>query len=86
MGLQGLFYFYHTLSKAMAAYGQDVLTLTDGRQVNWRNDLVKRLISLQKVDPNGTGYWVNSEGRWWEADPVLVTSYSLLALQIALGE
>lgn len=86
MGLQGLFYFFHTLSKAMAAYGQDVLTLPDGRQVNWRNDLIKRLISLQKVDPSGAGYWVNSEGRWWEADPVLVTSYSVLALQIALGD
>lgn len=86
MGLQGLFYFYHTLSKAMAAYGQDVITLSDGRQVNWRNDLIKRLLSLQKIEPNGAGYWVNTEGRWWETDPVLVTSYSLLALQIALGD
>lgn len=86
MGLQGLFYFYHVLSKGLAAYGQDVLTLADGTQVNWREELIKKLISLQKIEANGMGYWVNSEGRWWEADPTLVTSYSLLALEIALGQ
>lgn len=86
MGLQGLFYFYNVLAKALAAYGQDVITLADGRRVNWRSDLIKKLVSLQKTESDGTGYWVNSEGRWWESDPVLVTSYSLLALEIALGE
>ena len=38
------------------------------------------------IDPEtGFGYWVNEENRWWEADPVLVTSYALLGLQIALN-
>ena len=32
----------------------------------------------------GHGYWVNDVGRYWEADPVLVTSYALIALQIAM--
>jgi len=84
MDQQGLYYYYQTLSKALSVMGVDVLTLTDGTSLNWRTELVKKLISLQKIDADGTGYWVNAEGRWWEADPVLVTSYSLLALEMAL--
>jgi squalene-hopene/tetraprenyl-beta-curcumene cyclase len=86
MGAQGLYYFYNVLSKGLAMYGQDQIPLSDGGSVNWRNELIRKLISLQKVDPvTGHGYWANEEGRWWEADPVLVTSYSIIALQIALG-
>ena len=86
MGAQGLFYFYNVLAKAMHTMGNDVVARPDGTQLNWRRDMLKKLISLQKIDADGTGYWVNPEGRWWEADPVLVTSYTLIALQIALGE
>jgi len=39
------------------------------------------VISLQKPD----GSWVNENNRWWENDPVLVTAYSLLALEFASG-
>lgn len=85
MGLQGLYYYYNVLAKGLAAYGSDLVPLPDGGQVNWREALIRKLVSLQKIEPDGTGYWVNSEGRWWEADPTLVTSYSLLALEIALG-
>lgn len=84
MELQGLYYYYQTLAKALAAMEQDTLTLSSGATINWREAFIKKLVSLQKVEADGTGYWVNSEGRWWEADPVLVTSYSLLALSIAL--
>ncbi|MFH0953645.1 MAG: prenyltransferase/squalene oxidase repeat-containing protein [Verrucomicrobiota bacterium] len=85
MGPEGLYYFYNVLPKALAAYGRDQLTLADGRRINWRAELIRKLLNLQKIDPkNGQGYWVNEAGRWWEADPVLVTSYSLLALEIAL--
>ena len=84
MGLQGLFYYYQTLAKALKAMDVDVIETADGRNVNWRNELIKKLLSLQKIEADGTGYWVNTEGRWWEADPTLVTSYSLLALQMAL--
>ena len=87
MGQQGLYYFYNVLTKALAAYGENVITLKDGTKINWRDELIKKLISLQKIDAKtGQGYWVNEEGRWWEADPVLVTSYSLIALEIALNQ
>lgn len=85
MGLQGLYYYYHTMAKALAVMGEDVLRLADNRNINWREELLKKLISLQRIEPDGTGYWKNDEGRWWEADPTLVTSYCLLALAFALG-
>lgn len=85
MGQDGLYYFYNVLSKCLAAYGRDQLHQPDGRVINWRAELVKKLLDVQKIDPEtGNGYWVNDAGRWWEADPVLVTSYSLLALEVAL--
>ena len=83
MGGDGWFYFYNVLSKSLAAYGVDRITVGSGQTINWRSELIKKVLSLQKIDPKtGAGYWLNESGRWWEADPVLVTSYSLLALEI----
>jgi len=73
---EGLYYYYHTLAKAFTAYGQPVVIDSKGLRHVWYRDLTKKLISLQKPE----GYWVNGTPRWWENDPVLVTSYSLLAL------
>ena len=86
MGQQGLFYFYNVMAKALAAHGEEYIVREDGTRVPWREALIRKIIGLQKVEPDGTGYWVNSEGRWWEADPVLVTSYCLLALEVALPD
>jgi len=87
MGNQGLYYFYNVLSKALAVYGQDILTSEDGtRRINWRQEFVKKLASLQRMDDEGNGYWKNEENRFWEADPVLVTGYALIALQVALQD
>lgn len=86
MGADGLYYFYNVLAKALAAYGQDVIPLTSGDTVNWREEVIRKLVGRQRILPDtGEGYWVNDSGRWMEADPVLVTSYSLIALEIALG-
>lgn len=85
MQTQGLYYFYNIVSKGMAAYGQDVLTLKDGTRINWRREVLKKLVSLQKLDSApGQGFWMNDNNRWWERDPVLVTAYSLIAVQTAL--
>ena len=80
MGAEGLYYFFNVLTKSLAAAGDDVLTLPDGRTVAWRADVVRKLIALQRPD----GFWVNDNNRWWEADPNLVTAYTLLALATAL--
>ena len=87
MGDQGLYYFYNVMSKSLAAFGQDGIPAKGKTQVFWREAMVKRLISLQKVDSKtGQGYWVNANNRFWEGNDVLVTAYSLIALQTALGK
>ena len=78
LGAQGLYYYYLTLTKALTAYGDDTFTDAAGKTHDWRHELMKKLVSLQKFE----GFWVNENNRWWEGDPVLVTSYSLLALEI----
>ncbi len=78
LGAMGLYYYYHTMAKALAVYGVDLLAVK-GKLINWRRNLVEKLISLQKKD----GCWINENARWWENDPVLVTSYALISLEIA---
>lgn len=80
MGAQGLYYYFHTMAKALAAYGVEQLELTNGRSVAWRKDLSRRLLDLQQKD----GSWVNDNGRWWEKDPALVTAYGVLTMEIIL--
>ena len=77
MGPQGLFYYFHTMVKALSLCGAEDLQLADGKKVNWRHDLAMKLINLQQRD----GSWENTNGRWWEKDPALVTSYVLLTLE-----
>ncbi|MCE0524217.1 MAG: terpene cyclase/mutase family protein [Methylacidiphilales bacterium] len=77
MGADGLYYYYHTMSKALSAYGDETLTVADGRQVAWAGELALKLINLQQSD----GSWANSSGRWWEKDPALVTAYAVRALE-----
>lgn len=87
MGDQGLFYFYNVLSKALATFGRETIPASGKDPIPWRKALVEKLVSLQKIDSKtGHGYWVNSNNRFWEANGILVTSYSLITLQIALGK
>ena len=81
-GPEGLYYFYTVLVKCLDAFGDDLVTLPDGTTVAWREAVVRKILSLQHDD----GHWVNTNNRWWEADPTLVTSYAILALDRALGE
>jgi squalene-hopene/tetraprenyl-beta-curcumene cyclase len=77
MGADGLYYYYHTMSKALSAHGTRTLALADGREVTWASELALKLINLQQTD----GSWVNSSGRWWEKDPTLVTAYAVRTLE-----
>lgn len=78
MGQQGLYFYYHTMAKALNTANVRALELSDGRKVDWRRELGLKLLDLQQRD----GSWVNTNGRWWERDPVLVTAYCLLSLEI----
>lgn len=77
MGAQGLYYYYHTMSKALSLSKIDKLPLDGGKTANWKLDLSNALFNAQQAD----GSWTNTAAaRWMEKDPVLVTSYSVLAL------
>ncbi len=78
MGPQGLYYYIHTMTKALTIYGVDELELKDGRKLNWRKEVAMRLLNLQRQD----GSWLNDNARWWEKDPALVTSYAVLSLEM----
>jgi squalene-hopene/tetraprenyl-beta-curcumene cyclase len=71
----GLYYYYHTLARALQEYDQPVITDPRGIQHDWRTELVERLARLQQPD----GSWVGDR-RWMEGNPILVTSYIVLAL------
>ena len=86
MGAQGQYFFYNILSKCMNAMNTETLATQSGEVVKWREELAEKLISLQKIDATGQGHWENEQNRFWESDPVLVTGYSLLGLQLASGE
>ncbi|HEY3900912.1 MAG TPA: prenyltransferase/squalene oxidase repeat-containing protein [Chthoniobacter sp.] len=81
-GLQhaGLYYYYHLMSKGLAAAGVKELDLKDGRKIDWEPEFARKLISLQ----GSNGGWVNDTGRWMEKDPILVTSYCVMALEIVI--
>ena len=77
LGNQGLFYYYLVMAKALTAYDCEYIAGDDGIKHNWRKELANQLIKIQNED----GWWQNENGRWWENNKVLVTAYSVLALE-----
>ena len=53
-----------------------MLTLENGKEMDWRNDLAVKILSKQREN----GSWLNDNGRWMESNPVLVTAYTVLSL------
>ncbi len=76
MGKQGLYYYFHTLAKALHHYDQPVVKDAHGASHNWKEEIANKLLSLQREE----GFWVNENKRWWEGNKVLVTSHAVLAL------
>ncbi len=76
VGQQGLFYYYHTMAKALDALGQSEFLDARGNAHQWKAELRDKLASLQLDD----GSWVNETTRWMEGDPNLVCGYALLTL------
>ena len=83
MGSQGLYFYYNVIARALTAGRMDAVVRKDGAggPIRWREDLARKLTTLQNPD----GSWANANNRFWENDPVLATSYALLALQLAVS-
>ncbi len=80
MGMQGLYYYYHTMAKALSVADIDMITTIKQQKHYWRHELADQLLQIQNAD----GSWVNTNGRWWENNPVLVTAYIVLSLEQVL--
>ena len=78
MGSAGLFFYFHTMTKALTASGSSDVEMIKAGHPHWRQDLALKLINLQKPD----GSWMNDNARWWEKEPALATSYMLLSLEM----
>ncbi|MBN2440664.1 MAG: terpene cyclase/mutase family protein [Spirochaetales bacterium] len=78
-GTTSLYYYYMTFSKCLYILGDNVITDANGNKHFWREDITKKLISLQ----NENGYWMNDDGRYWENIKDLATAYSVAALKYA---
>jgi squalene-hopene/tetraprenyl-beta-curcumene cyclase len=78
-GQRGLYYYYHTFARALAALGKPTLVDAEGKSHDWRADLVGALAKRQEA----SGAWVNRDDRFMEGDPNIVTSFGLLALAAA---
>lgn len=73
---RGLYYYLHTMAKAMSALGLDEFADAKGVKHDWRADIIAALAKRQQAD----GSWKNDTDRWMEGDPNLVTGYALMAL------
>jgi len=78
VGQQGLYYYYHTMAKALTLYGDDYLTMENGKTIDWRKEMAVKFVGAQRED----GSWINESARWWENDPVLVSAYALISLNM----
>lgn len=81
---QGLFYYFHTMAKALDLYGEETIVDPQGKAHAWRNELCGRIVSMQRKED---GAWVNENSpRWWEGNPVLATCYAMLTLDAAMPQ
>jgi squalene-hopene/tetraprenyl-beta-curcumene cyclase len=85
VGTDGYYYYLISFSRALNAWGGANITplQADGTAAaarDWQNDLVDALAKMQNED----GSFKSIDDRWMENNPVLITAYSLIALQNAL--
>lgn len=74
----GMFYYYVTLGRALNAMNEPTIVDPQGNKHDWRAELIDKLASLQKPDGSFAG-----DQKWMEDNPVLATSFAVLAIQEA---
>ena len=76
LGLRGLYYYYHTMSRTMNVLGGEYFADDAGVSHFWKGELIEVFARRQRPD----GSWVNTNPMWFESDPNLVTGYALIVL------
>jgi squalene-hopene/tetraprenyl-beta-curcumene cyclase len=80
MGQKTLYYYYMVFARALQTVGEDVVVDAKGQRHNWREDLAKKLVSLQHPE----GFWVNPVKDEWQDNPILVTAFTVSAIESIL--
>jgi squalene-hopene/tetraprenyl-beta-curcumene cyclase len=80
MGQKTVYYYYMVFAKALQALGESTIVDTRGRSHTWREELGRKLLSLQHPE----GYWVNEVKDEMQDNKVLVTSFTMSAIQAIL--
>ncbi|MEO1716208.1 MAG: prenyltransferase/squalene oxidase repeat-containing protein [Planctomycetota bacterium] len=78
IGTDGYYYYLLVFGRALGARGLLILP-TDRGNADWTTDLADKLLEMQQ--PDGSVRPVDD--RWMEDNPVLITSYALIAAQNA---
>jgi prenyltransferase beta subunit len=77
MDQAGLYYYYHTFGKAMAALGEDRFEDAKGQKHDWRRELFAAIKKRQQAN----GSFINKGDKaFGEMDPNLATAFALLSL------
>jgi squalene-hopene/tetraprenyl-beta-curcumene cyclase len=80
MGQKTVYYYYMVFAKALEALGQPTIVDARGRSHNWREELGRKLLALQHPE----GYWVNEVTAEMQDNKVLVTAFTMSAIQAIL--
>jgi squalene-hopene/tetraprenyl-beta-curcumene cyclase len=80
LGQKTVYYYYMVFAKALQAIGESTITDAKGVRHNWREDLAKKLIALQHPE----GYWVNTVPDEMQDNKVLVTCFTMMAIEATL--
>jgi hypothetical protein len=67
-------------AKALQAVDEPVIVDGKGQRHNWREELGRKLIALQHPE----GYWVNEVKDEWQDNKVLVTAFTMAAIEYTL--
>lgn len=77
----GLYYYYLSMARALGSIKADVLKDPAGKPRNWREDLAKTVVKLQRDD----GSWANDKNKdFWEDSPFVATAMALNVLNSCL--
>jgi squalene-hopene/tetraprenyl-beta-curcumene cyclase len=80
LGQKTVYYYYMVFAKALQAVNEPVIVDGKGQRHNWRDDLARKLVSLQHPE----GYWVNTDRAELQDNKVLVTAFTMMAAEAVL--
>ena len=82
VGQKTVYYYYMVFAKALQAAGETEIVDAKGQRHNWRDDLAKKLLMLQHPE----GYWVNTDKAELQDNKVLVTAFTMMAIEATLQD